>query len=177
MHWRLVNITKIKRANLSCLSYNRLLNAEVSVSMIFCLLCYVFFWTFWGWGIATLFSPTAVESRLDRTGQSDMAGGRTGNLTSSAFRLLSSFPLDWLSSFASLGFLAYAPSPLDRISHISKWLSGKGTHMAADNSRTGPEASAGIHLKSEVSCNSILCGDHFEPTLLFVNCKWKLNKG
>ena len=36
--------------------------------------------------------------------------------------------------------------------------------MAADNSRTGPEASAGIHLKFEVSCNSILCGDHREPT-------------
>ena len=125
MHWSLVNITKIKRVNLSCLSYYRLLNAEVSVSMFFYLLYYVFFWTFWGWGIATLFSLTAVESRLGRTGESEMAGGRTGNLTSSAFRLLSNFPLDWLSSSASLVFLAHAPLPLDRISHIQNDYPGR----------------------------------------------------
>ena len=50
MHWGLVNITKIKRANLSCLYYYR---RRRSVRMFFCLPCYVFCWTFWGWGIAT----------------------------------------------------------------------------------------------------------------------------
>ena len=53
MHWGLVNITKIKRANsanLSCLYYYR---RRRSVRMFFCLPCYVFCWTFWWWGIAT----------------------------------------------------------------------------------------------------------------------------
>ena len=139
MHWSLVNITKIKRANLSCLSYYKLLNAELSVSMFFYLLCYVFFWTFWGWGIATLFSLTAVESRFGRTGESEVAGGRTGNLTSSAFRLLSNFPLDWLSSSASLVFLAHAPLPLDRISHIQNDYPGRARTWQL--TMTGPEAS------------------------------------
>ena len=139
MHWSLVNITKIKRANLSCLSYYKLLNAELSVSMFFYLLCYVFFWTFWGWGIATLFSLTTVESRFGRTGESEVAEGRTGNLTSSAFRRLSSFPLDWLSSFASLVFLAHAPLPLDRISRIQNDYPGGARTWQL--TRTGPEAS------------------------------------
>ena len=66
--------------------------------------------------IATPFSLSRVEVRQDwreRNGR-----GRTGNLTSSAFRLLLNFPLDWLSSSASLVFLAHTPLPLDRISHI-----------------------------------------------------------
>ena len=81
----------------------------------------------------------SVESRFGRTGESEMAGGRTGNLTSSAFRLLSSFPLDWLSSFAALVFLAHARLPLDLTSHIQNDYPGRARTWQL--TRTGAEAS------------------------------------
>ena len=87
--------------------------------------------------IATPFSLSRVEVRQDwreRNGR-----GRTGNLTSSAFRLLPNFPLDWLSSSASLVFLAHTPLPLDRISHIQNDYPGRARTWQL--TRTGPEAS------------------------------------
>ena len=132
-------------APLSCLSQYRLLNAEVSVSMFFCLriLCYVFFWTFWGWGIATLFSLSRVEAPQDWRERS----GRGENWK--PYFLMISFPRSiqlppWLAFFVR--FACFPRSCTSRLYiPYSKWLSGKGTHMAADKDRLW-----GIHLKFEV---------------------------
>ena len=143
MQWSLENITKIKRVNLSCLSYYRLLNAEVSVSMFFCLLCYVFFWTFWGWGIATLFSLSRVQVRQDwkeRNGR-----GENGKPYFLSFSPSIQFP-PWLAFFVRFACFPRSRTFTSRpYIPYSKWLSGKGTHMAADKDRRW-----GIHLKFEV---------------------------
>ena len=108
-----------------------------------------------------------------RTGESEVAWGRTGNLTSSwsAFRLLFSFPLDWLSSFASLVFLAHAPLPLDCVNPIFKMTIREGH---AHGSWQWPALRHPLEIWGKVVIQ-FFAGDR-EPTLLFVNCKWKLNK-